>query len=153
MKKLLLFALLVVGCVSQKQITPSVNDKVNPCDDILYIQTNPDILKDCFPNYTLFGIGVGTSSDRSVAQAMAKESAKMDLGRNIEVFIENAESSTIYTMFPEDYLNEQDSLFNSITILSGVVENSIILKAFTSKEGARYNSIVIIAGTLGEKNN
>jgi len=133
MKKLSVVMMLILfGCVSQRQI--------NPCEDIVSIQKNPDILKDCFPNYTAFGIGEGTSPRDSIAIMKATMNSQSDLLRNLKA---------------AHVISQKDSLGNTRvkTSISGVLNNTIHLKTFLYKEEGRYISIVITTGTLGKNSN
>jgi len=134
---LILLTLVLFSCIAQKQITQLENEKVNPCDDIVDIDDNPNVLKDCFPNHTTFGIGEGTSPRDSIAIMKATMRSQRDL-------LSNLKDTKIITL---------DSLGNTSvkTNISGVLENVLILKTFISEENGRYKSIVITTGTLGEK--
>ena len=142
MKKLILILLTLVlfSCIAQKQITQLENEKVNPCDNIVDIDDNPNVLKDCFPNHTTFGIGEGTSPRDSIAIMKATMRSQRDL-------LSNLKDTKIITRI--------DSLGNTSvkTNISGVLENVLILKTFISEENGRYKSIVITTGTLGKSSN
>ena len=118
--------LILVGCASQRQISP--------CEDIVSIQSNPDILKDCFPNYTVFGIGEGTSGRTDIAISKATTRSNGDLMRNLNTL---------------EVISNKDSLENTSvqTSVSGVMETKI-LKTFIYEENGEYKSIVITTGTL-----
>ena len=141
MKKLILILLTLVlfSCIAQTQITQLENEKVNPCDNIVDIDDNPNVLKDCFPNHTTFGIGEGTSPRDSIAIMKATMRSQRDL-------LSNLKDTKIITL---------DSLGNTSvkTNISGVLENVLILKTFISEENGRYKSIVITTGTLGKSSN
>jgi len=136
MKKLLIITLILVGCESQSQI--------NPCDDVQSIKMNPSVLKDCFPDYSIFGIGEGTSTREDMAISKAVMVSNKDL-------LNNLKPPEITSKESRNESGWSSSSSSSIKIkTSGKVE-SIILKTFSYQENDLYQSMVITAGTLGKK--
>ena len=136
MKKLILITLILVGCASQSQI--------NTCDDVQSIKMNPGVLKDCFPDYSIFGIGEGESMRDSLAFHKAVGRSRMDLLNNLNPpKITNNES--------EDESGRSSSRSSSSKIETSGTVKSIILKTFIYQENDRYQSMVITTGTLGKK--